>query len=99
MELKIDVRPKGNDITMVVLRGEIGTETVSQFKDKVEAVVKEGHRRLIMDFQEVSYLNSMGLRSSSHTEKIKKRQGRSQAHQPFSGRTGSIRPHPPDQGF
>ena len=76
MELKIDVRPKGNNITMVVLRGEIGTETVSQFKDRIDAVVKEGHKRLIMDFQEVSYLNSMGLGVVAATlKKVKKDKG------------------------
>ncbi|HMM60581.1 MAG TPA: STAS domain-containing protein, partial [Candidatus Rifleibacterium sp.] len=61
MEIKIDLRPKGNNITLVVLRGEIGTETVNQLKDKMEAIVNEGKNRLVMDFSDVSYLNSMGL--------------------------------------
>ena len=61
MEIKIDLRPKGNNITLGVLRGEIGTETVNQLKDKMEAIVNEGKNRLVMDFGDVSYLNSMGL--------------------------------------
>ncbi len=76
MDIKIDIRPKSNNITLVVLRGEIGTETVNQFKDKIDAIINEGRKRLIMDFQEVSYLNSMGLGVVAATlKKVKKDKG------------------------
>lgn len=76
MEIKIDVRPKGNDITLIILRGEIGTETVNQFKDKVDQIVNDGKNKLIMDFQEVNYLNSMGLGVVAATlKKVKKNKG------------------------
>ncbi len=76
MEIKIDVRPKGNDITLIILRGEIGTETVNQFKDKIDQIVNDGKNKLIMDFQEVNYLNSMGLGVVAATlKKVKKNKG------------------------
>jgi len=76
MEIKIDLRPKGNNITLVVLRGEIGTETVNQLKDKMEAIVNEGKNRLVMDFSDVSYLNSMGLGVIGGTlKRVKKENG------------------------
>jgi anti-sigma B factor antagonist len=76
MEIKIDVRPKGNDITLIILRGEIGTETVNQFKDKIDQIVNDGKTKLIMDFQEVNYLNSMGLGVVAATlKKVKKVKG------------------------
>ncbi len=76
MEIKIDVRPKGNDITLIILRGEIGTETVNQFKDKIDQIVNDGKSKLIMDFQEVNYLNSMGLGVVAATlKKVKKVKG------------------------
>ena len=76
MEIKIDLRPKGNNITLVVLRGEIGTETVNQLKDKMEAIVNEGKNRLVMDFSDVSYLNSMGLGVIAGTlKRVKKENG------------------------
>ncbi|MEW6712486.1 MAG: STAS domain-containing protein [Candidatus Riflebacteria bacterium] len=76
MEIRIDVRPKGNDITLVVLRGEIGTETVNQFKDRIDQIVADGKSKLIMDFQEVNYLNSMGLGVVAATlKKVKKVKG------------------------
>ena len=76
MEIKIDLRPKGNNITLVVLRGESGTETVNQLKDKMEAIVNEGKNRLVMDFSDVSYLNSMGLGVIAGTlKRVKKENG------------------------
>ncbi|MDD3147671.1 MAG: STAS domain-containing protein [Candidatus Riflebacteria bacterium] len=76
MDIKIDIRQKSNSITLVVLRGEIGTDTVNQFKEKMDAIVNEGRKRLIMDFQDVSYLNSMGLGVVAATlKKVKKDKG------------------------
>lgn len=76
MEIKIDVRMKGNDVTVIVLSGEIGTETVNQFKDKIDQIVADGKTRLVMDFQEVGYLNSMGLGVVAATlKKVKKAKG------------------------
>lgn len=76
MEIRIDVRQKGNDVTLIVLRGEIGTETVNQFKDRIDQIVADGKNKLIMDFQEVNYLNSMGLGVVAATlKKVKKSKG------------------------
>ncbi len=76
MDIKIDIRQKSNNVTLIVLRGEIGTETVNQFKEKLDAIVNEGRNRLIMDFQDVSYLNSMGLGVVAATlKKVKKDKG------------------------
>jgi anti-sigma B factor antagonist len=76
MEIRIDVRPKSNDVTLIVLRGEIGTETVNQFKDKIDQIVADGKNKLVMDFQEVNYLNSMGLGVVAATlKKVKKNKG------------------------
>lgn len=76
MDIKIDVRPKGNNITLIVLNGEIGTETVNQFKDRIDQIVSDGNTRLVMDFQDVNYLNSMGLGVVAATlKKVKKTKG------------------------
>lgn len=76
MELKIDVKPRGDGVTVVVLRGEIGTETVNQFKDRIDQLVADGQTKLVMDFQEVNYLNSMGLGVVAATlKKVKKSKG------------------------
>lgn len=76
MELKIDVKPRGENIVVVTLRGEIGTETVNQFKDRIDQLVSEGQTKIIMDFQEVNYLNSMGLGVVAATlKKVKKSKG------------------------
>ena len=76
MELKIDVEPRGNNIFFVVLRGEIGTETVNQFKERIDQLVDDGKNRLVMDFQEINYLNSMGLGVVAATlKRVKKNKG------------------------
>lgn len=76
MELKMEVKPRGEGITVIVLRGEIGTETVNQFKDRIDQLVAEGQCKIIMDFQEVNYLNSMGLGVVAATlKKVKKIKG------------------------
>ncbi|OGK08060.1 MAG: anti-sigma factor antagonist [Candidatus Riflebacteria bacterium HGW-Riflebacteria-1] len=76
MEIKIDVRPKGNDITLIVIRGEVGTDTVDQFKEKMDQIVNDGKKKLIIDMQEVNYLNSMGLGVFATTlKKLKKNNG------------------------
>ena len=61
---------------MIILSGEIGTETVNQFKDKVDQIVADGQNKLIMDFREVHYLNSMGLGVvAAALKKVKKNKG------------------------
>jgi anti-sigma B factor antagonist len=76
MEVKIDVRAKGSDVTLIVIRGEIGTETVDQFKEKLEQVINDGKKKLVIDLQEVNYLNSMGLGVfASALKKLKKGNG------------------------
>ncbi|HPW58718.1 MAG TPA: STAS domain-containing protein, partial [Candidatus Rifleibacterium sp.] len=51
-------------------------ETVNQLKDKMEAIVNEGKNRLVMDFSDVSYLNSMGLGVIAGTlKRVKKENG------------------------
>ncbi len=76
MEVKIDIRPKGTDITLITVRGEIGTETVDQFKEKIDQVINDGKKKLIIDLQEVNYLNSMGLGVfASALKKLKKSNG------------------------
>lgn len=76
MAINIDVRSKGDDITLVVLNGEIGTESVNQFKEKIDGILNDGRVKLIMDFQDVSYLNSMGLGVIAATlKKVKKSKG------------------------
>jgi anti-sigma B factor antagonist len=76
MELKIDVKPRSDGITLVILHGEVGTETVNQFKDRIDQIIGDGHVKLILDLQEVRYLNSMGLGVvAAAYKKLKKSKG------------------------
>lgn len=76
MDIRADIRPKGSGITLIVLHGEIGTETVNQFKDQIDRVINDGNNRLIIDFQDVNYLNSIGLGVvAAALKRVKKNKG------------------------
>lgn len=76
MDIVVDIRPKTTDITLVVLSGEIGTETVDRFKDSLDEIIASGKTKLILDFQGVVYLNSMGLGvMTAALKKVKKKKG------------------------
>lgn len=61
MELKIDVKQAADGIALITLHGEIGTETINQFKDRIDQIVNEGQNKIIIDCADLNYLNSMGL--------------------------------------
>ena len=61
MDIKVDARPKGNGVTLIVLRGEIGAETINEFKTKMDEVITSSVKNYVMDFQEVNYLNSVDI--------------------------------------
>lgn len=57
--------------------GEVGPETVNFFKDRMDGILAEGVKDLILDLCEVNYLNSMGLGVLAATlKKIQKSGGR-----------------------
>ena len=76
MELIIDLKDRANEIKLVVLRGEIGTDTVNKLKEQLDGLVDAGNNKLIVNFQDVNYLNSMGLGVIAATlKKVRKEKG------------------------
>ncbi|MFC1743210.1 STAS domain-containing protein [Candidatus Riflebacteria bacterium] len=76
MELIIDLKDRPNDVKLVVLRGEIGTDTVNKLKESLDSQVDSGTKNLIINFQDVNYLNSMGLGVIAATlKKVRKEKG------------------------
>ena len=58
MELKVDLR-KEEDILFVKLYGDLDINSVNIFKDKINSV--EEIRKIIIDCEELSYVDSTGL--------------------------------------
>lgn len=76
MDINVEARPKGNGVTLVVLRGEIGADTVNDFKEKMEATITTSCKKYVIDFQEVNYLNSVGIGVvAAALKRVKRSQG------------------------
>ena len=57
------VRAEENGIVIFTLDGRVDTEGAVDLDLALQTAVSEGEYRLILDMQEVSYLNSAGLRT------------------------------------
>ena len=60
--MQIDQRVNG-DVTVVVISGDI---TLSKggdvlLKDKIQSLLQQGHRKILLDLGDVSYVDSAGL--------------------------------------
>ena len=49
--------------------GRIDGSNVAEFEEAIRAVTEEGHRAVIMDFEELTYISSAGLRAILLTAK------------------------------
>ncbi len=59
MELAVDIRP---DAAVVVrLAGRLDLASAAQLKQQLTRVIAEGHRRLVVDLGEVTFIDSSGL--------------------------------------
>lgn len=50
------------DMTIVSLKGRIDANTALEMEQKLNTLISEGHRSLIVDMREVSYVASAGLK-------------------------------------
>lgn len=60
MNLQIEVKEK-NNISVLVLNGEIDVYTSPKLKEKIVELIEEGKNSLIINLQDVSYIDSTGL--------------------------------------
>lgn len=76
MNVNVISRPKPNGVTLLTLHGDIGSDSIETFKTKIDEVITSSVKKYIMDFQEVSYLNSLGVGAvAAALKKAKKFQG------------------------
>ena len=57
----IRTHPESN-ATVVALSGRLDTVTQSEYEEKIRALIESGHLRLVVDFEELVYISSAGLR-------------------------------------
>ena len=60
MDLSLETRHT-DDVTIVAVGGEIDVYTAPKLRDKVTELVGEGHYNLVIDMENVEFLDSTGL--------------------------------------
>ncbi|KUG29787.1 anti-anti-sigma regulatory factor, spoiiaa [hydrocarbon metagenome] len=71
------VEKNTGDVTILVLNGRLDSNTSKILEDKVMDILRQGCKKVLMDFQDVDYINSTGLRVLLLAlQQLKKNQGR-----------------------
>lgn len=75
-DIKFDIEKsyKGDDV-ILYLKGRIDTQTAPEFQSYIDDYFDEGVEDLILDFSEVEYLSSAGLRTILYIQKKMKSLG------------------------
>lgn len=70
------VQNKKNDVIILSLKGRFSPAATGQVEEKVNEVINLGEKKLAIDFTELEYINSMGLRIIlGATKKMRKLEG------------------------
>ena len=76
MNVNLTAKNKANGVCVISLKGDIGAETVNDFKIQIEGIINSAIKNYIMDFQDITYLNSIGVGAiAAALKKVKKFQG------------------------
>jgi anti-sigma B factor antagonist len=71
------VEKESGDIIVLELGGRLDSNTSKVLEDKVMEILGQGKKKLLMDFKEVDYINSTGLRVLLLAlQQLKKSQGK-----------------------
>lgn len=60
--MEINTIKKGN-VLVILLKGRLDALTAPDFDKKIESLLSEGEKALIINFSELEYISSAGLRS------------------------------------
>ncbi len=61
MNLTMETRRVGDDVTVITLEGEIDVYTSIQLKQDIAAILESGAKYLVLNLAKVEYLDSTGL--------------------------------------
>jgi anti-sigma B factor antagonist len=71
------VEKENGEVTVLELGGRLDSNTSKVLEDKVMEVLGQGKKKLLMDFKDVDYINSTGLRVLLLAlQQLKKNQGK-----------------------
>jgi len=68
---------KQNDISIFKLKGSLDSNTSPGFEEKILAAINDGSNKLVVDFKDVDYISSAGLRVLNlASKKLKHNEGK-----------------------
>lgn len=74
--MEIVVRKNG-DVTIFALNGSLDSDTSPSLEDRIFEAIQGGAHKLIVDFKDLNYISSAGLRVlNKTTKKLKQLEGR-----------------------
>lgn len=70
MSLEISITPEKNNSKRISIRGSLDSNTAPQLQDRVDAEINDSINATILDFSDLDFLSSAGLRVIFKTKKI-----------------------------
>jgi anti-anti-sigma factor len=70
MSLEITITPEKNNSKRISISGNLDSNTAPQLQDKVDAEINDSINATILDFSNLDFLSSAGLRVIFKTKKI-----------------------------
>jgi anti-sigma B factor antagonist len=61
MQLGLEVDQSRSPYTVLSVKGEVDVYTAPRLREKLVELVSEGHRKVVVDLEEVDFLDSTGL--------------------------------------
>lgn len=61
LTIQLEEVENASGVSVLSLRGSIDAKTVFEFQKRLGDLTQEGHRRFVLDMEEVKYMNSAGL--------------------------------------
>ncbi|MCK6554136.1 STAS domain-containing protein [Candidatus Binatia bacterium] len=59
--MELEHRSEGNVLVVTLLEKRLDARSASPFKDKMVALIDEGHSRIVLDIREIEFIDSSGL--------------------------------------
>jgi anti-sigma B factor antagonist len=71
------VEEMAGDVTVFEAHGRVDNTTAKEFNDRLMALIQEGRRRIVVDFKNIAYISSAGLRALVFADRAtEQRQGK-----------------------
>lgn len=70
MSLEITITPENNNSKRISISGSLDSNTAPQLQDRIDAEINESTNATILDFSDLDFLSSAGLRVIFKTKKV-----------------------------